>query len=644
VEELRSYIESRRGQGVDDKQIKQELLDAGWEEEALGSFLGEARVPKPAGDHLLMSGDSLGSDNKERMESLVANRSEMEVLGRGNLSNDAGGSSALENRMGDNFQLYKPSVMIKDDLNIKNNVVVTSLDNDKNDSDFGDVNLSATYVEPKKGNRKVMFLGLGILVILLLIGGLVGGSVATVYGSWKPWGMSSELRRKLVVVMANVPFAPKTTEQVLLSALASSQEITRYNLDFSVAASVGEVGTESAKADLVMKGPIDITNASNPQFDLSMDVGVNMAGSLYKVEALAKKSTDKKIYLKLESVSDSIWNLFAYTIMGTGNGEAQGADQAKQMFDPLFKNWILYDLSDLDTGARRAMDEHNTNAEADVRAMEMFDDLINRPEVRGEFELVGKEDLYGFKAYHLAWKPSTATIQLLMREYMKSESGEEFNRRVDKDLDEFVDVVESMGLDFWFREDDFLLTKITAVMQMNLANLSDGLGGMDSWAQSLSRVSVAYSLSTEPLTDPLVVSAPDEVLTVGELMGKMNGGGGVYGNLDVDRSYNNNIDTQRRNDIYQIANSIYQFTIENNGVFPVSIPKGEANKRMLGTALGNVDLSGELVPMYMSQMPYDPVKGSPEATEYWVYLKSDGRIVLEADSVLDPSKKITVTR
>ena len=640
MEELRSYIESRRGQGVDDKQIKQELLDAGWDDAALGSFLGEISVPKPINDHLLMSAELNVDDKREAgFGSVIDSESSKLETGKEDIRKRGSENQLAGRSLGGSFQLNKSGEVSKDDFNKPS---------DKSDADFGDVNLSAVYVEPKKGSKKVMFLGFSILVILLLIGSLIGGSIATVYGSWKPWGMSGELRRKLVVLMANVPFAPKTTEQVLLSALKSSQEITRYNMDFSVAASVGEVGTETAKVDFGVKGPIDINDAANPLFDLDMEVGVNAAGTLYKVGALVKKSNDKKIYVKLESISDSIWDTVS-AFVGSGNRDPQIVEQYKQMFEPLFKNWILYDLSDLDTDARRAMDEHNTETEANVRAMEMFDDLINRPQVRKEFELVGKEDVYGFKAYHVSWKPSDVTIQMLMSEYLKSESAAEFNRSVDKDLDQFVKVVDSMNLDFWFREDDFLMTKVSAVMKMDFSNVSDelsygDLGMMDSLGGGFGRMSVAYSLAMEPLDEPLVVSMPENVLTLPELMGKVNGNMGISENLDIESKYQNNIDTHRRDNIYQLANLIYQYTVENDGVFPVGIPTGEANKKMLGTARGNVDLSRDLVPMYMSEMPYDPVEGSPEATGYWIYLKSDGRIVLEADSVVDPSRKITVTR
>lgn len=108
------------------------------------------------------------------------------------------------------------------------------------------------------------------------------------------------------------------------------------------------------------------------------------------------------------------------------------------------------------------------------------------------------------------------------------------------------------------------------------------------------------------------------------------------------RQFANARDTQRRNDIYQVVNAIYQYTVENDGNLPTGIPVGEANAANLGT--GGVDLSADLVPTYIPAIPFDPVNGTEADTLYSIFQTTAGRIVASASSELNPGTFITVQR
>lgn len=98
-------------------------------------------------------------------------------------------------------------------------------------------------------------------------------------------------------------------------------------------------------------------------------------------------------------------------------------------------------------------------------------------------------------------------------------------------------------------------------------------------------------------------------------------------------------DTQRRNDIYQVVNAVYQYTVENDGNPPTDITNTPS---ALGT--GGVDLSNELVPTYMPAIPMDPTNGTAVDTGYTIFRDANNRIVASASSELNPGTYLTITR
>ena len=105
------------------------------------------------------------------------------------------------------------------------------------------------------------------------------------------------------------------------------------------------------------------------------------------------------------------------------------------------------------------------------------------------------------------------------------------------------------------------------------------------------------------------------------------------------RQFNSARDTQRRADLYSITNAVYQYATENNGTLPAAITTSPG---YIGTA--GVDLSGDLVPTYIADIPVDPTAGTAANTLYTIYLDANGRVVATASSELNPGTTINVTR
>ncbi|MFC1626655.1 type II secretion system protein [Patescibacteria group bacterium] len=98
-------------------------------------------------------------------------------------------------------------------------------------------------------------------------------------------------------------------------------------------------------------------------------------------------------------------------------------------------------------------------------------------------------------------------------------------------------------------------------------------------------------------------------------------------------------DTQRRADLYGITNAVYQYASENNGNIPAVIT---TTPTTIGTA--GIDLTADIVPIYIAAIPKDPANGTDADTQYTIYQNSDGRIVASAASELNAGTNITVIR
>lgn len=95
--------------------------------------------------------------------------------------------------------------------------------------------------------------------------------------------------------------------------------------------------------------------------------------------------------------------------------------------------------------------------------------------------------------------------------------------------------------------------------------------------------------------------------------------------------------TQRSSDVTQILNAITQFTSEVGNSLSgltggATVPDCDASTGptsiQLGTGTGNLDLTAELVPTYLVELPRDPSTGTEEATGYAVCVAGSGRITV----------------
>ena len=108
---------------------------------------------------------------------------------------------------------------------------------------------------------------------------------------------------------------------------------------------------------------------------------------------------------------------------------------------------------------------------------------------------------------------------------------------------------------------------------------------------------------------------------------------------------------QRRADVNTIINAVYQFTIDNDGTLPTSIPastcaSAAANEicKTGGTCTDLVDLSDlTLNEEYLVAMPADPQGASTNGAGYQIAQSANGRVTVCAPDA-EQSATISVTR
>lgn len=118
--------------------------------------------------------------------------------------------------------------------------------------------------------------------------------------------------------------------------------------------------------------------------------------------------------------------------------------------------------------------------------------------------------------------------------------------------------------------------------------------------------------------------------------------------INPGRQFSQANDTKRKSDINTILNAVYQYSTDNRGAFPAFITTTPA---IIGNGVGQRNICADLVPIYIAELPGDPITGTGTPTsdcsennftDYTISKTADGRIVVTANGEITPV--ITATR
>lgn len=103
--------------------------------------------------------------------------------------------------------------------------------------------------------------------------------------------------------------------------------------------------------------------------------------------------------------------------------------------------------------------------------------------------------------------------------------------------------------------------------------------------------------------------------------------------------------TQRQSDVKALLDAAHEFAIDNRGAFPDAITATPTN-----IANDGIDICADLVPDYLSAMPFDPTAASAGFTDcttyntgYNISVDANDRVVVSAPSA-ELEETISVTR
>ncbi len=104
---------------------------------------------------------------------------------------------------------------------------------------------------------------------------------------------------------------------------------------------------------------------------------------------------------------------------------------------------------------------------------------------------------------------------------------------------------------------------------------------------------------------------------------------------------------QRDNDVRAILDAVHQYGIDNRGTLPANITSTAA---VVGSGANQIDICADLVPTYISEMPFDPTAAGAGYTDctnyntgYTIMEDADGRVTVVAPDA-ELAETISVTR
>lgn len=104
---------------------------------------------------------------------------------------------------------------------------------------------------------------------------------------------------------------------------------------------------------------------------------------------------------------------------------------------------------------------------------------------------------------------------------------------------------------------------------------------------------------------------------------------------------------QRDSDVRAILDAVNQYAVDNRGVLPTAI---SSTPTVIGSGSGQIDICTDLVPTYLSGMPYDPTTTGASYTDctsystgYSISVDTSGRVTVSAPDA-ELSETISVSR
>src|SRR3989344_1107072 len=347
---------------------------------------------------------------------------------------------------------------------------------------------SASFVNTSilNSSSKKPFLKIFIIIFFVLIVLALTAIIMFAYGTISIG--SQELRDKIAGVIMRIPFAPKTSRFVLLTAADLHQELTRMSIDASLATSSPSFGSifGSGNIDVQAKGSFDYTNPDNLTAAFNVKITKDFDVDI--------KALDQKVYFKINSFP----SLIAVMLSSFGIPE--------DSFKEISNKWFYYDLTSLNAEAHQNLREQQKKFDM-TSSSQILQKILNNKDIAKSITLK-TENLDGVSTYHIIFKPTDEALDALWKTYQNSSS-----ENISKSIKNFT-------LDAWIGEKDYYVRKMSIGLAYKSPSASYSLPSINSMGLPLSQqeVPISFVIKFADFGKEVPVTAPENPIKFEDLI------------------------------------------------------------------------------------------------------------------------------
>lgn len=322
-------------------------------------------------------------------------------------------------------------------LNSVDPIIITSNDN----FSFGD------HSKPRF-RFSIMLIIILILVITLLTG--VVGSIAIAYE--KISINNSELENKVSKFILSFPFSPKTPKFLIGSITKSHSLITAESFNVSMSAKSDDLAAKFGlnQFDIEVKGDGDWSDKKNflsqINFSLTKDLDVDL------------KTKDNIVYFKINKIPPAVY-LYLESYSGI----------SKESLEPLLQNWISYDISPLQTNARKLLDDRSSNDLPQQKLIDFYSNVLLDKKILDNIKITNDSSAT-FKTYKMHFAPDSQTLDYLgknIENNLKFDgAGKQSGRIISENPTKLSDTIKDLAIDIWVDESKYYLRKIETTFKI----------------------------------------------------------------------------------------------------------------------------------------------------------------------------------
>lgn len=463
--------------------------------------------------------------------------------------------------------------------------------------------------EVKKENspRKTGLWILTGLVFLMAASGVPAYFVAT-----EKLNIGSEAFKKAVTsAIFSLPFIQKTPKYILQRAVTMHENLHKNSFDVSLASKSDNftklVGNNGLDAHL--QGYVDYTDGKNPKFSIKLEVTRE-----FSVQA---RKNNKMVYVKVDQLPE-----FLTAVLGFDIGK----------LNAVIENWVAFDISPLETEARKNLDNLNeTKSPTDQAVNQLLTKLLNDqvlPKIK-----ITTDKLDNLSTYKLEFAPDNQTVDKISEELQKEAKTNISGTSKEK----MSDYLKNLDLNVWIDAGKYYLRKATVTLTINPGTQNTTSGAISMLPVPItfdSPVTVSIAVSLSDFGKDIPVEIPANSITPEEMYLQIASESGIN-QLNPPRQQAQSNNTKRRSDLLTILNATGQYQADHEGLYPKGIFSREKEISRKGA-----DVCEDLMPDYISSLPQDP---SINSSTFDRGVSCEGNYVTGYNIVKSANGKITVS-